>query len=283
MAAALDTIRKSSWIDPHMRDQSRPIGRMMVTGAAVYDWCYELLTGYQKDAFIEQLIRLAKMLECGYPPTSRGSVTGHSSEWMIMRDMISAGIAIYDEYPEMYHLAAAHFFGEHLPVRNWWYPGHAFHQGSAYAETRFSSDLYPLWIFDRLGAGNVYHPAQQFVPYQWIYMKRPDGQLLRSGDGQSKPPRLRSLLCASYYGDGYVLADYLENPGIYGMNKLYEFLWRDPDLQPLPKTDLPLSRYMAFPYGWMVARSGWDQQSVICEMKVNIYNFINHQLTDSWR
>ena len=72
--------------------------------------------------------------------------------------------------------------------------------------------MYPLWIFDRLGAGPVYDPALQFVPYQWIYMRRPDGQLLRAGDGQSRPPKLRSLLNASYYKDPYVLADYLRDP-----------------------------------------------------------------------
>lgn len=264
-----------------VQDITRPIGRMMVTGSVVYDWCYGLLTAEQKQAFIAQLVRLAKELECGYPPREVGSVTGHGSEWMIMRDMLSAGIAIHDEYPEMYRLAAERIFKQYIPARNFWYPGHAFHQGSAYAETRFSSDMYPLFIFDRMGAGNIFNPAQRYVPYSWIYMRRPDGQLLRSGDGQSREPKLRSLLSASYYGDGYVLSDYLRTPGIDPMNRLFEFLWRDPDLKPLPVTDLPLSRYFGFPYGWMVARSGWDANSVIAEMKVNIYNFTNHQHNDA--
>jgi len=279
LATALSTLQQSVF-PKDVQDITRPIGRMMVTGAVVYDWCYPLLSAAQKEAFLAQLLRLAKELECGYPPRDIGSVTGHGSEWMIMRDMLSAGIALYDEYPEMYRLAAGFIFQRFVPARNWWYPGHAFHQGSAYAETRFSSDMYPLWIFDRLGAGNVFHPAQQFVPYQWIYLRRPDGQLLRAGDGQSRVPKLRSLLCASYYGDGYVLSDYLKNPGIDPMSKLFEFLWRDPDLKPLPISDLPLSRYMGFPYGWMVARTGWGEDSVIAEMKVNIYNFGNHQHHD---
>jgi hypothetical protein len=280
IALALATLEQSNF-PLHVQDITRPIGRMMVTGAIVYDWCYPLLTAEQKKAFMAQFIRLAQQLECGYPPRQFGWVTGHGSEWMVMRDMLSAGIAIYDEDPEMYRHAAVTTLKWLVPARNWWYPGHAFHQGSAYAETRFSSDLYPLWIFDRLGAGNVYHPSQQFVPYQWIYMRRPDGQLLRSGDGQSKEPKLRSLLSASYYGDGYVLSDYLRNPGIDGMHKLFELLWSDPDLKPLPIPDLPLSRYMGFPYGWMVARTGWDEDSVIAEMKVNVYNFTNHQHLDA--
>ncbi len=276
---ALQTLENAKY-DLTTQDVTRPIGRMMVTGAIAYDWCYPLLTSTQKKEFQDQLFRLAKQLECGYPP-KHGWVTGHGSEWMVMRDMLSAGLAIYDEVPEMYEHAAKTFFGFLLPARNFWYPGHAFHQGTAYAETRFSSDLYPLWIFDRIGAGNVYNPSQQFVPYQWIYMRRPDKQLLRAGDGQGKEPKLRSLLSASYYKDGFVLSDYMKNPGIDAMNKLFQLLWSDPDLKPQPIEELPLTRYMDFPYGWMVARTGWDENSVIAEMKVNIYNFTNHQHLDA--
>ena len=280
-AAGAVTLLERAAFDPKAQDVTRPIGRMMVTGAVVYDWCYPVLAAEQKQAFVAQLVRLAKQLECGYPPRQVGSVTGHGSEWMLMRDTISAGLAIYDEFPEMYRLGAAMFFRDYLDARAFWYLGHAFHQGSSYAETRFVSDMYPLWIFGRLGAGNVFHPAQQFVPYQWIYMRRPDGQMLRSGDGQSRPPKLRSLLSASYYGDPYVMGDYLRNPGIDPMSKIFEFLWADPDLAPRPTSELPLSRYFGGPYGWMVARSGWDENAVIAEMKVNIYNFVNHQHADA--
>jgi hypothetical protein len=275
------TALESATFDHSIQDITRPIGRLMVTGAVAYDWCYPLLTSEQKDRFLKQFLRLAHELECGYPPPQRGWVTGHGSEWMVMRDMLSAGVAIYDEFPEMYRVAAHRIFRYLAPARNWWYPGGAFHQGTSYSETRFSSDLYPLWIFDRMGAGNVYNPAQQFVPYQWIYMRRPDLQLLRSGDGQSRAPKLRSLLVASYYGDGYVLADYLKQPGVDPMSQLFELLWRDPDLKPREIADLPLARYMGFPYGWMVARTGWGNDSAIAEMKVNVYNFVNHQHLDA--
>lgn len=279
-ASALETLQRAVF-DLTRQDITRPIGRMMVTGAIVYDWCYPVLTAAQKKAFVEQFVRLAKLLECGYPPRDIGAVTGHGSEWMLMRDMLSAGIAIHDEYPEMYRIAAERFFTRYVPARNFWYPGHAFHQGSSYAETRFVSDMYPLWIFHRLGFGNVFSPEQRYVPYQWIYMRRPDGQLLRSGDGQSRAPKLRSLLCASYYGDGYVLADYLRDPGIDTTSQIFELLWADPDLAPRPVSELPLSRYFGGPYGWMVARTGWDEAAAIAEMKVNVYNFTNHQHNDA--
>ncbi len=271
------------------QDACRQTGRMMVTGAMVYDWCYGLLTPEEKQAFIKELVRLAKTQECGYPPIRQGSVTGHSSEAMIMRDMLSAGIAIYDEFPEMYCLAAERFFHEHLPVRNWFYPGHAYHQGDSYGPHRYSWDTYPLWIFDRLGAGNVYSPEQHFVPYLWIYTTRPDGQRLRAGDtfacnaprGRPWSQYIGTLLTASYYDDGILLDQYQRQGGSGGNETIFEVLWRDTSLQSKSITTLPLSWYSGSPFGWTVARTGWDQNAVIAEMKVNEYNFVNHQHLDA--
>jgi hypothetical protein len=126
---------------------ARVNGRMMVTGAVVYDWLYPLLTDLEKDEFKTEFIRLAKSLESGYPPNSQGNVTGHSSESFIMRDMLTAGLAIYDEFPEMYELAAARFFEKLVPVRNWLYKGHAYHQGDSYGPSRFNHEIVPNFIF----------------------------------------------------------------------------------------------------------------------------------------
>ena len=283
----LELLRRTELAD--RQDACRETGRMMVTGAIVYDWLYPLLTADDKQAFITELVRLAKTQECGYPPTRQGSVTGHSSEAMIMRDMISAGIAIYDEFPEMYQLAAGRFFREHLPARNWLYNGHAYHQGDSYGAHRYSWDTYPLWIFDRLGTGNVYNPEQRFVPYLWVYTTRPDGQRLRAGDTfMTSSPRGRpwsefagTLFTASYYGDGTLLAQFLQQGGASDSEAVFEFLWRDTQLQAKPLNNLPSSRYSGSPFGWMVARTGWGQDAVIAEMKVNEYNFANHQHLDA--
>ena len=283
----LELLKKSEL--PKRQDGCRVTGRMMVTGAIVYDWLYPLLSPVEKQAYIHELVRLAKTQECGYPPTGQGSVTGHSSEAMIMRDMISAGIAIHDEFPEMYDLAAGRFFHEHLPARNWFYPGHAYHQGDSYGPHRYSWDTFPLFIFDRLGAGNVYNPEQRYVPYWWIYSTRPDGQRLRSGDTfKSSAPRgqpwnefVGTLFTASYYHDGVLLSEYLKQGGTSDDDVIFEVLWRDTALQPQPIASLPLSHYAGSPFGWMIARTGWDDDAVIAEMKINEYNFANHQHMDA--
>lgn len=271
------------------QDACRETGRMMVTGAIVYDWLYPLLTAEQKREFVTELVRLAKTQECGYPPVGGGSVTGHTSEAMIMRDMLSAGVAIHDEEPEMYRLAAGRFFREHLPARNWFYPGNAYHQGDSYGLHRYSWDLFPLFIFDRLGAGNVYNPAQRYVPYHALYVTRPDGQRLRGGDS-FKVSTARgtpwsefggTVLTASYYGDGVLLSQFLKQGGTGAGEMIFELLWRDPDLVAKPIATLPLSRYFGSPFGWMVARTGWGEDAVIAELKVNEYNFGNHQHADA--
>jgi heparin/heparan-sulfate lyase len=282
---ALDTMKQSVW-PPGVQDIARSVGRMMVTGAIVYDWCYDLLTPIEKEEFVAEFLRMARMLECGYPPVTQGSVTGHSAEWMIMRDLISAGIAIYDEFPEMYELTAGRIFREHIPVRNWFYPSHAYHQGSSYNKVRYASDLYALWIFDRMGAGNVFHPSMQFIPYHWFYIRRPDGQFLPSGDvnySRGKPVSLGllAMLSGSYFQDEYINNEFLKSPSIDSRDKFFEFLWRDTDLGMKEPDDLPLTRYFGYPHGWMVARTGWGKNSVIAEMKINEYNFINHQHHDA--
>jgi heparin/heparan-sulfate lyase len=287
IAATLDLLKKAEL--PNVSDACRVTGRWMVTGAIVYDWVYDLLTRAEKDAFVAELVRLAKTQECGYPPTGQGSVTGHGSEAQIMRDMLSAGIAIYDEFPEMYDLAAGRFFREHLPARNWFYSGHAYHQGDSYGTYRYSADTFPLWIFDRLGAGNVYNPEQREVPYLFLYTARPDGQRLRAGDTYASSAPwgtpwglgIGTVNTASYYGDGVLLSHHLQNGGVGNNEAIFELLWRDPKLQPEPIAALPLSRYFGSPFGWMVARTGWGEDAVLAEMKVNEYNFANHQHLDA--
>lgn len=280
----IDTLETAVY--PEISDISRAIGRLMITGSIVYDWCYDQLTPAEKDRFVKAFVRLAEMLECGYPPVKDNSIVGHASEWMIMRDLISTGIAIYDEYPEMYNLSAGRFFREHLPVRNWFYPAQAYHQGMSYLNVRFSNDLFALWIFDRMGAGSVYHPSQEFVLYDMIYKRRPDGQVMPGGDVNYTRKRaqnyaLPSFLAGSYYKNEHLQYEFMKEPRVDNQNKLFEFLWRDTKLATKRPDNLPLTRYSGSPYGWMVARTGWGNESVIAEMKINEYNFLNHQHHDA--
>jgi heparin/heparan-sulfate lyase len=189
----------------------------------------------------------------------------------------------------MYRLAAGRFLQEHVPARNWFYAGQAYHQGDSYGAHRYSWDTFPLFIFDRMGAGNVYNPEQRWVPYLWVYTTRPDGQRMRAGDtfmdsrrrGERWNEFVGTLFTASYYHDGVLLSQYLKQGGTSEDDAIFEFLWRDTKLEPKPIETLPLARYFGSPFGWTVARTGWGEDAVIAEMKINEYNFSNHQHLDA--
>lgn len=266
-------------------DLSRASGVMLTCGAMVYDWCYDQMKESEKKAYIESFIRIAKTMECGYPPRNNEPIAGHSSEWMILRDMLSAGIAIYDEYPDMYNYVIKMMFKDYLPVRNYIYSGHNYHQGTSYVNVRFSNDLFSLWILDRMGTGAIYNPAQQFVLYDFLYRRRPDGQVMPAGD--TNPIRrnmpsysLPAMLASSFYKDSYLAYEYERKPNIERHCLIFDILWRDLDLKAKAPDDLPLTRYSGSPFGWMIARTAWDKNSVIAEMKINEQFVGNHQHMD---
>ena len=142
IVAMLDTLRNTNY--GKKGDLSRASGQMLMCGAMVYDWCYDQMKDSEKKAYINEFVRISKTMECGYPPKNTEPIAGHSSEWMVMRDMLSAAIAIYDEFPEMYNNVMTMLCRDYIPVRNYVYAGHNYHQGTSYANVRFSNDLFSL-------------------------------------------------------------------------------------------------------------------------------------------
>lgn len=281
IVAMLDTLRNTNY--DKKGDLSRASGQMLMCGAMVYDWCYDQMKDSEKKAYIAEFVRISKTMECGYPPKNTEPIAGHSSEWMVMRDMLSAAIAIYDEFPEMYNNVMTMLCRDYIPVRNYVYAGHNYHQGTSYANVRFSNDLFSLWILDRMGAGAVYDPAQQFVMYDFLYRRRPDGMVLPAGDvnpGIGGSYGLPAMLAYSYYKDPYLAYEYKRNTKIDNHCLIFDVLWRDYTIEPKSPETLPLTKYSGTPYGWMIARTGWDKNSVIAEMKINEHFVGNHQHMD---
>ncbi|WP_300794117.1 heparin/heparin-sulfate lyase HepB [uncultured Bacteroides sp.] len=283
ITAMLDTLRNTNY--GTKGDLSRASGSMLMCGAMVYDWCYDQMKDSEKKAYINEFVRIAKTMECGYPPKNTEPIAGHSSEWMVLRDMLSAGIAVYDEYPDMYNYVVTMMYKDYIPARNFIYSGHNYHQGSSYANVRFSNDLISLWIMSRMGAGAIYDSAQQFVLYDFIYRRRPDGQVLPAGD--TNPNRkgianyaLPALLAYSYYKDGYLAYEYERTKKIDNHCLIFDILWKDLNVEPKGPETLPLTKYSGTPFGWMIARTGWDENSVIAEMKINEHYVGNHQHLD---
>ena len=284
ITSMLDTLKKTNFGTKN--DLSRASGTMMMIGGMVYDWCYDKMTAQEREEYVKEFVRIAGTMECHYPPKRTEPIAGHSSEWMILRDMLSCGIAIYDEYPDMYNHVIQMLYEDYIPVRNYTYKGMNYHQGSGYITVRFTNDLNSLWILDKMGAGAIYDPSQQYVMYDLIYRRRPDGQMMPAGDvnpaRRDKPQNysMPAMLAASYYDDPYLAYEYDRKPNVETHMLMLELLWRDFDLKGKSPDDLPLTRYSGTPFGWMIARTGWGANSVVAEMKVNEQFYGNHQHMD---
>ena len=266
-------------------DMSRASGIMLMVGAVVYDWCYDQFTSEERQQYIDEFIRISGTMECRYPPKRNEYLAGHGSEWMILRDMLSAGIAVYDEYQDMYNYVRQMLQEDYIPIRNYTYKGLNYHQGTSYANVRLTNDFISLWILDRLGARNLYVPEMRQILYDYIYRRRPDGKVLPAGDVnhiRSSPDvyPMPMLFAASYWKDQYLAGEWELKPSVEPHCLLMQLLWQDPDLKGRGPDGLPLSRFSPSPYGWMIARTGWGDDSVIAEMKVNEQFYGNHQHLD---
>lgn len=280
-------------IETKKGDYCREMGRVILTNAIVYDWCYDLLNSNQKKLLINKMETLASMMEIEWPRLGQGSITGHGTEAQVSREMLSCGIAVYDEKPEIYNLAAGRIFAEFLPSRKFFQSAGYHHQGSAYGPYRYMWDMYITLIYDKMGYPDVFGKDQALVPYKWIYTRRTDGQLLRDGDdfcecktdfGKYWPIRCNAFT-GSYFKDPVLMNEAIKHNSI-GSEGIFDFLLINPFV-PADKevSSLPLTKYFKEPSGTMVARTGWDEgitaNPVIADMKIGVYNFANHQHLDA--
>ncbi len=139
-------------------DKWREYGHVMYVAACVYDWCYDLMNATDKQQIVagvqhkccvgtytynEETGEQKPRMEIGFPPQNQGALTGHGSEFSLLRDYLSFAIAIYDEYPDWWDYIAGRFYQEFVPARNAYYEAGMVPQGtSVYIRVRFACDLY---------------------------------------------------------------------------------------------------------------------------------------------
>lgn len=283
---------------PKKGDITREIGETILVGAMVYDWCYELMDGAERKRYISAFKQLASTMEMGYPPVKQNAIVGHGAEAQLFRDLVGAGIAVYDEDPEIYMQAAGRLFREFVPPRLYWYRSGLHHQGDSYGPYRYQWEMFATLIYNRMGFSNIFSEDQATIPYRWIYTRRPDGQLLRDGDSflaaQTRAGEYWSLpyhllLAAHYFRDPFLKHEFLKQYEMtldrYDIKDIWMILFFDPNLKPEERKELPLTRYFPDPAGIMVARTGWDTgksaATVVAEMKIGGVWFGNHQHLDA--
>ncbi|SDE02239.1 Copper amine oxidase N-terminal domain-containing protein [Paenibacillus sp. UNCCL117] len=276
----------------------RDMGEVIVTAAIVYDWCYDLMNDAQRLNFRQNMERVAINMEMGYPSTKLGAVVGHGAESELMRNILSFGVAAYNESPDIYEIAAGRFFQQYIDSRNYMYAAEWNSQGESYGMSRFQWDMFATFLFDRMGEGNVFSPQQAKMPYQDIYTQRPDGQRLRYGDGFSTYFKLGQywtndtmamMLTSSYYKDHILRGEFLKRYNYGTSNSLIDDIWMvlfdDPGLPSASEKSLPLSKYFGDPMGIMVARTGWEgglnSSTAVAQMNIGEMYFANHQHLDA--
>jgi len=285
-------------------DNSRPMGHVLFTSAEVYDWCYDLLTVEDKEEIVAGCQAIAVNMETGIPPSGGYAIQDHASEAMMQRDWLSFAIATYDEYPDIYNYAAGRFFDEFVPAKEYWFATGTQHQGSAYGSYRYMWDLWGQWLIYRMSGETIYNKEKASqVAYQWIYTRRPDGQLMRDGDDYNEKnyadgaywTNTGNMLfyASNFYKDPVLKKEFLrQNNGISDfqysndtLTPVQVLVFNDPTVGKENISSLPLTKYFASPYGAMVARTGWnmgtESSDVVAYMKISELYAAGHNHLDA--
>lgn len=275
-------------------DITREMGRAIYSASEVYDWCYDLLDKKNKQILYNNLMRLADDMECGWPPFKQSIINGHGNEAQINRDLLSMSIAIYDENPLPYQYTSYIILEQLVPMRKFEYQSSRHNQGVNYGAYRFGWDMHSAWLFYRMTGQPVFDDNIKGVREFWQYMRLPDGQMLRDGDGFNSGPVGKfyywkspqtMLLNYAYSSDPLLKAEF-ERQGGLPDNPVLFLLLNDPGLKAEESMEsLPLTKNFGPILGSMVARTGWhigmNSNDVVAEIKGGGYHFGNHQHSDA--
>ncbi|MBR5505711.1 MAG: heparinase II/III family protein, partial [Clostridia bacterium] len=285
--------------DENKSDVTREKGTVMVMGAVVYDWCYDQMTDSDKNYFIKRFKEICATKEIGYPPKDDlGSTGGHNGEYEIRRDMLSCGIACYDEDPEMYNYAAGIVFSKFAASRKLFNSSGNHPQGSAYGRFRLGCELYAELLFSRMGYPSVYGEEIENVILRYIYARRPDGMILKDSDDYVYRNRTKSeyynteewyslILLNAIYDNPYVRGQFIKDLSINGYSP-YAFwlvVCADPNKPYKTEDDLPTAYKTTYPLTSVFHRTSWESGSdsdvAMAQFKANEINIGDHMHLDT--
>lgn len=253
-------------------DITRERGDILVGAAIVYDWCYPHLTDDDKAFFKKKMLSIIASKEIGWPPQNMSSVASHGGEQEIFRDCLAAGIALYDEYPLLYNMAAGRMYEEMIPARMWLRSSGRFDQGHDYSECRSYSELWADMTMQRMGYPSIYGNIGSETMRWLIHSRMPYGYMIGNGDMYSLTSTnyeqyysnypLAILLAASLYKDPYLMSEYNRRMITRDMGEDWQFfhlLFYDYSVKEKTWDDLPLSKYTSYPLSGIIARTSWQE------------------------
>ncbi len=283
-------------------DYSREMGHVIFTLSEVYDWCYPVLTDEDKKELFKKGVALTAQTEMQFPPKAMGSVSGHGGEMQFMRDILALAIATSTEQRSFYDYVVGRLYSDFVPPRNYWFASQTHHQGNAYGlSTRFVPEIWAEWLINRMSGTSLFTPDMKGVAYRALYVRRPDGQLLREGDdfNEDSPKNLYAntiantlFYVANYYKDPVLKREFLKDGGVdnfvydaWSRTGVQFLIFNDPTIGTEKKETLPLTKYFGSPQGSMIARTGWnmgmDSPDVLAYMKIGELWGANHNHLDA--
>ncbi len=272
----------------NLLDITREVGAAIYAGSCVYDWCSGILATDERATLRRHLMRLAEEMECGWPPFKQSIINGHGNEAQVCRDLLAMSIAVYNEDPLPYQYCAYAVLEQLVPMRRFEYQSPRHNQGISYAAYRFGWEMHAAWLFRRMCGHEVFDANIKAVPKYWLYMRLPNGEMLRDGDGVPSSAYWNyaktALLCYAYNGDAVLKGEFMRQGGARGGDSVLFLLLNDPDSGRPSLDSLPRTLDFGPVLGGMVGgrmNMGIDSADVVAEVKGGGYHFGNHQHADA--
>ena len=298
--------------DLHMDVYHGP-SHVMVTLAAVYDWCYPVMTETDKWHFIWGTAQiLGPQMESGYryPPTGHNGVNGHGTGPQLLRDWMTMATVFYDEAPEWWEFIAGRYFQEYLPVSNAQFTNGWVSQGTAcYGPLKIHVAAWAAYLIYVACGEQVLTPDARQTMYFFMshttpqdYSKDPNDQAWRewyfqTGDGpRSQTGQLvtfsESFLIAALFNDPVIFAYAKHISNNYARHDTGTIMTMTPAFQLCftsmvdyngegYRDGVDTIQYFADPAGQMTVREAWDDpDSVAVMMRLMNLTMANHEGKD---
>lgn len=271
-------------------DAQRYGGHVLFVTACVYDWCYDVFTPSERQKIIDICDeKVLIVMENGWPPLfekGQMQLSSHATENSYLKDILAFSIAVYDEEPYYYNTNVGLLIEQYLPVRNLRSKGWYNFDGSTYSAYRGLCDAYCNYMLSKIGYKTAFNEDNTKMPYQFIYILRPDGARLNDGDyaGSDFSPQAKIQYPAFYLLNSTLGKDPILKGFYYTFDKTFGsagqdsvslpiyLITNDVDVKPESFTKLPYTKYFGSPAGVMVARTGWnmglDTNDVVAMMKL---------------
>lgn len=237
--------------------------------ALAYDWCYDHLTDDERRMAARALLEMNRFLDTIW---RFNDFCNH-----FVLEKVSAplfvGLALYgdgiaDEEAAAIVAKCERLLKEHaLAAANFEEGAHC--EGFSYSAWGWTRPLcFALEAWRTATGEDLFRDSAYFKNHaKWVLMcRRPhDGCMVRTEDCPSNyrwggNERIAMLLIASRLGDGYAQWIVNQIPIRYGIQALYDILWRDPTVKPKPPNTLPLA-WLNVPLGYAVMRSDWGEDA----------------------